>query len=352
MKASATMTVERGLATALADRLIKTETLVETHADLETIRALHARTPSHALPRALEHILRLMDPENPERAALIEEGTLALEQARAAEKRRSDAVSSGPFVRQPVVYDQVVQLSVETGLEEDPSWHLPPLFGNNWANLAPDAAKDAIARISTAFPDSYGPGTIEGIRAVREIPMGCYPGFRTVEVLFRFDTRPPISAVYLLGSHLVFWITGASPGLHNLNTQKSDDNALYLDVSTADKAAEYLRFFCASVHAEEGPFRIVETEEELLAHLHEDTSPEEVLAKLGPIHPSRIENETGEAAWRATAIVLYGPAIFEAQFELKHTGMVEMVEDTPITGAVTPLRQVMIHGLRQPRGSD
>lgn len=351
MKASTSMAVERAIAAALAERLVKTETVAEAQADLETIRAIHARTPSDALSRALRHVLRLMNPQDPARAALADECALAQRQARAAEQKRSDASPSGALVQPPVAYGKIEPLPREITLESGAAWHLPPPFSGDWAELDPAAARDAIARIRTAFPTSYGAGTVEGVRAVRAVVMDCYPGFRTVEVLFRFDTRPPISAVYLLSSDLVFWITGASPGLHDLNARTSGDGAPYLDISTADNAAQYLRFFCSAVHGEDGPFRLVETAEELSAHLQDDNFPEGVLAKIGPIRPIRIENETDEAAWRAKAIVIYGADIFESQFKLQRSGMIEMIDDTQISDTVMPLRQVMIQGLRQPRGS-
>lgn len=351
MKASTSIAVERAIAAALADRLVKTETVAAAQADLDTIRAIHARTPSDALFRALGHVLGLMNPQDPARAALADECALAQRQARAAEPKRSDAASSGSFSRPPVAYGKIEPLPHDIVLDSGTAWHLPPCFGGDWVELGPEEARDAIARIRTAFPSSYGTGTVEGVRAVRAIVMDCYPGFRAVEVLFRFDTRPPISAVYLVSSDLVLWITGASPGLHELNARTSGDGTPCLDISTADKAAQYLRFFCSSVHGEEGPFRIVETADELAAHLQDDTLPESVLAKIGPIRPIRIENEADDAAWRATAVVIYGTDIFESQFKLQRTGMIEMIDDTQIPETVMPLRQAIIQGLRQPSGS-
>lgn len=351
MKASAAMRVEIAIAKALSDRILKAATFEGVEADLETLRALHARTPSEALPLALSHLVEFLDNDDPRRSGLVKEGQSALQQARKADQRRSTSEQSRPFVVPPTEYKQVPPRSSALVLDPESGWHLPPAFSGEWTELRSGEAEDAVDRVRSAFPEAWSEEVVMGVRAVRRIPMSCYSGFDVVEVLFQFEDRPRISQLVLLGLKIAVWITGDSGSLHQLNALRDEDGEPHLDISTDDRAAEYLRFFCGAVYAEEGPFRVVASAAELGTHMKPDVDyavPDDVFAAT-PM--KRVEGETSELAWQTDVTVLYANHLFRAKFQIQRSGMVVMAEDEPLVPDLPAVRQAMGRGLRQIRGS-
>lgn len=353
MKAYSAMRVDRAIAKAISERIVKTETFEQAEADLETLRALHARTPSEALPLALAHLSDFFDEDDPKRKRMTEEGQVALEQARAAEQRRTGSETTQPFVVSPTAYEEVPPRVAALALDADVVWHLPPAFSGNWTDLQSDAAENAVDRLRAAFPKAWGEGVAEGVRAVRRMEMSCYPGFDAVEVLFQFKDgdRQKKSQLALLGPEIAFWITGASPGLHKLNSMRREDGKPHLDISTEESAAEYLRFFCSAVHSDEGPFRVVPTFEELAAHMKTGEAFEVSDGVFSGAVVRRIEGEADETAWEIEVPLLYADVLFRSQFRLQRSGMVEMFEDDPIATELPAIRQAIGRGLRVVRGS-
>lgn len=351
MKASSAMRVERAVAKALSERIVECTSFEGALADLETLRAIHARTPSEALPFALSRLVRFLDEDDPQRANLVEEGQVALEQARAVTQQQSSDAVARQFTVSPQVYAEVPSRGVELVLDSETNWHLPPPFTGDWADLDANVAGAVIDRVHSAFPRAWGEGVIEGIRAVRSLAMSCYPGFEAVEVLFRFDNRAPVSQVALLGPQIAFWVTGVSKGLHELNAMQAEDGRSHLDISDEQRACEYLCFFCSAVHGDEGPFRIVEDMAAFKAHMQEgsiyDISPD-AFETAGLI---RIEDEFGETAWQIEVPLIYSNTFFCSSFKIKRSGEVEMIEDDCIATDLPAIRQVMLRGLRQVRGS-
>ena len=326
MHASSAMKVERALARALAKRVKATACLEEAETDLAAIRNIHERTPSPALADALDYVLAQVPDGDARREALAAECDAAREAAMKDEQGRKTQPQQTTYP--PTEYSPVAPAVVPQTVEAEAEWHLPPLFLSNWFALSGEDAAEAIRRAHAANPAAYGPGTVEGITAVRRAQPSCYPGFEAVEILFRFgEGRKPISQVGLYGEERALWITGVSSGLHQLNTlHLGEPSRPVLDLSGAEQAADYLRLFCSSVHGDEGPFRIVEDAEGLGVFMRED-APEEAMAAVEPVVVSRVTGEGSEAAWTATATVLYAYSLFRSEFRILRSGNMEMVKD-------------------------
>lgn len=353
MKASSAMRVDRAIAKAISERIVKAEAFEHAKDDLETLRALHARTPSEALPLALAHLVDFLDDDDPKRKRMIEEGQAALEQARAAEQRQTGSEATRPFVVSPTAYEEVPPRVAALALDADVGWHLPPAFSGDWTDLQSDAAENAVDQLRAAFPKAWGEGVAEGVRAVRRMEMSCYPGFDAVEVLFQFEDgdRQKKSQLALLGPEIAFWVTGASPGLHELNNMRREDGKSHLDISTEESAAEYLRFFCSAVHGDDGPFRIVPTSDELAAHMKTGELfeiPDGVFSESAMV---RVDSEADETAWQTNASILYADALFRGHFRIQRSGTVAMLEDDVIVNELPAIRQAIGRGLRVVRGS-
>jgi membrane-associated protease RseP (regulator of RpoE activity) len=107
------------------------------------------------------------------------------------------------------------------------------------------------------------------------------------------------------------FLNGKSAPIHEFNKIGG------LDLSTADKAASYLRFFGATVWGELGAFRIVES----AANLPVGTS-EEIRKSVYPLSP-----QPHARGWSSKASVLYGDTIYDTEMVVDRTGMVEMIDD-------------------------
>jgi len=129
----------------------------------------------------------------------------------------------------------------------------------------------------------------------------------------------------------MFLLDGSSAPIHDAN------EADPIKVTEAN-ALEYLRFFCYFVHGDEGPFLIVED----INHPALDASKiDDATRKVieGALRPTSLEGKTDEGNIEASAMVLYGNALFSARFSMSENGMIEMIDDEPVA-ADLPVRKI------------
>ena len=120
----------------------------------------------------------------------------------------------------------------------------------------------------------------------------------------------------------MFHLNGSSAPIHEAN------EAGPVKVTEANALA-YLEFFCYFVHGDEGPFLIVES----LNHPALDTAKMEAGTKKvieGALQKAAFEGRSDQGALLASAMVLYGNALFSARFSMQENGMIEMIDDEPI----------------------
>lgn len=130
----------------------------------------------------------------------------------------------------------------------------------------------------------------------------------------------------------MFHLDGTSAPIHDANEagpiKLNEDNVL-----------DYLRFFCFFVHGDEGPFLILENiNDPAIDHDRMDDATRKVVE--GSIMPASFEGKDDKGQYIASALVLYGDALFSARFALTDDGMIEMTDDDPIAGdlPVKPFR--------------
>lgn len=150
------------------------------------------------------------------------------------------------------------------------------------------------------------------------------PFYGTVALIRAFDTTWPTdrgSVWFLAQQGRMFRLNGLSAPIHEVN-----------DLSpigvTEENVLDYLRFFCFFVHGDEGPFTIVEE----LSDIEFTGEPEEAQRNViqGALHPATYNGKSPEGNFLASGVVLYGNALFEAQFAIMPDGMIEMTDDEPI----------------------
>jgi len=120
-------------------------------------------------------------------------------------------------------------------------------------------------------------------------------------------------------------LNGLSNPIHALNER------LPINLTSSELAVDYLHFFCAAIHGDEGPFTIFDDAGLLLAE--EGMLPEEVTAAsalAAQVIVKKDEKTSAAKNWRLDAVVHYANAIFEAQFLVLPSGPVEMLDNSPL----------------------
>jgi hypothetical protein len=160
------------------------------------------------------------------------------------------------------------------------------------------------------------------------------PFYNSIALVKVDDTAWPANTGpfwFLAKQGRMFLLDGSSAPIHDAN--EADPIAL-----NEGTALEYLRFFCYFVHGDEGPFLIVEG----INHPALDQSKLEPTTRKvieDAIRQAAFEGKTDDGAFEASAMVLYGNALFAARFSMTVNGMIEMIDDEPIA-ADLPVKKI------------
>lgn len=122
------------------------------------------------------------------------------------------------------------------------------------------------------------------------------------------------------------------------------NNALPIKLDQPAQAADYMRFYCAARHYEEGVYRLFEFPEQLLpskALAPEDAARAQGLAKMLTLTTAA----TGDD-WQAEAVVKYGSVIYNCNFRIERSGKVHRLNDTPLATGLSVAREVFRFGVR------
>ncbi len=136
--------------------------------------------------------------------------------------------------------------------------------------------------------------------------------------------------------HQLSRLYGTSPQLHEINAAETSRRS-EPPLSDPAGAIAYTRFFCWAIKSEGGRFLIVD---QLRAIPWKDAPSsmvrEELKAKLCSLESSGIDDEK---RYQINGTVSYGDAMFQAEFAVSQSGMVEMVDDEPIAQNLSVLEE-------------
>lgn len=194
----------------------------------------------------------------------------------------------------------------------------------SWQHVVPD--------FSTWFARRVG--VVDGRYSIdptdTEIVLRALPWYESVRLLrVRRPSWPAnLHLFYLVDDRAdLFRLAGTSPPIHEVNAKApvrlSDSNVL-----------DYLRSFCFFVRGEEGAFYVLENPRDpLLA-----TSDADVQSILDSVaRPAAYNGLNAQGHFLCSAAISYSNALFTVNFAVQPTGMVEMIDDTPIA-ADLPIR--------------
>nr|WP_321444937.1 hypothetical protein [uncultured Cohaesibacter sp.] len=367
--------VDRAVARALRDRIIAADSDAEIEADLAKLRCITARTPDLSLAKTLSYLINFYAKDHPKADKLKAELEALKETAQPAVK---NTVASMAVVALP---ENVKDLEGVTP-DSEARWPVPVLFSADWQPLDGPDVTQATALAAATFPDHFPSELAVQAVAARSAELLCYPGFRATEVLVKKADGHSLTHVALYGPDRALQINGTSTGIHMLNSgmrkgaEKGELNRSPLDLSDIEKAMAYLRFFCGCVHADEGGFFIIEDKAQLAERWTGGAIPEKLFDVIFPIKfipPTEIEGEVidedtrrangkpnGAASTTADinkpkapketqrfeAVLLYSNAIFHSRFSILPSGIVEMLDDTPVATELDINRDGFIDDLR------
>lgn len=179
----------------------------------------------------------------------------------------------------------------------------------------------------TGFLDQINPidGKYKVSDATTEVAWRTLPFYETVALVRVRDpnwVNKNLNIYYLTDQGNLFRLNGTSPPIHEINAKApikvNENNVL-----------DYLRFFCFFVRGEAGPFYVAESMEDPNMPTDMDDTTRSVIE--GTIREASFEGMNDQGHFLCDAVVFYSNALFIANFSVQPSGMIEMLDDEPIT---------------------
>lgn len=353
--------LDRRLAVAVLERIRKANDPEVALEDVDRMRRLSVHNDDIMIPTLnvmLEHVL---PPDHPARDSLAAEKEAIIQQnaEKAATEKKQTSVSDTLVSYRPEdgAMTQEEKNRITKRAAEPAAWHLPPPFVWTWGELPTDELVNAVERARSAVPDEQEAARSDLLDAVRarRVALPFYEGYELVEIMID-DGKIRRSISMAFGPNAAQWLSGVSPPIHQMNAE------VPINLADGIYAEFYLRYFCAYVHADQGPFSIAPSWEEVEARVREDkplsdNEIAEILEQLEKIaktdannsentQGARVIESTPEGNFLESAIVIYAGRIFRSDFSIQPTGMIEMLEDSPIVGEDKMRAERIVHGWR------
>lgn len=155
--------------------------------------------------------------------------------------------------------------------------------------------------------------------AWRTLPF--YPGIALIRVTDSGFIPSKLKVFYLAKEDRLFRLNGESLPIHQMNElapiQLTEDNVL-----------DYIRFFCYFVRGEAGPFLVCE---DINDPCIPKGSAKTTAAIAGVVREANYQGKDEADCYMADAIIFYGNALFQSNFRVEQSGMIEMLNDEAVT---------------------
>lgn len=155
--------------------------------------------------------------------------------------------------------------------------------------------------------------------AWRSIPF--YEGIALIRVTDPSFVPSKLKVFYLAKEDKLYRLNGQSLPIHQMNElapcSLNEDNIL-----------DYVRFFCYFVRGEDGPFLVCEDIQDPCIPKG-DAKTHAAIA--GVVREANYQGKNEAGHYMVDAIIFYGNALFLSNFEIQPSGMIEMLNDEPMT---------------------
>jgi hypothetical protein len=234
---------------------------------------------------------------------------------------------------------------IHEGLSSDleAPWRVPPLFEpDRWTVLDPPRAAAMIEALARSLAKDKKWLNCEPMTRVRMVSLAFYPGATLYEAETRTFEGVDGLVLFIGTAEGCTLLDGTSQPIHGLNLGG------LIDLGDPEKALQYVRFFCAAVDGDAGPFTIVDS----VADLERDVTGEKEywLSGLSIAPPSTPVLSADGEHWSLSACVNYGGSLTRSEFTVQTSGMIRMDEESPELEGSFPFRIYAFWGnVRQDR---
>ena len=230
----------------------------------------------------------------------------------------------------------VSELKIDFQSIKQEDWPFVPIVEGNWDY---GVELGAVSRLLHQLGNVYDWVVFSGfnkVKSARRIKLEFYKDTFLYELLtYKDETFTGFLTFIAPKSSEISLLSGASPVIHELNRKIP----LELD---AHNLKDYLKFFCHSVHGEEGAFTIIDSGERL--SFFNFGEKEDLVKSLVSKLSSRWNKKS--KIWKVEANIKYSNAVFSAKFEVENSGMVKMTDDEPLLSDLKFSSEVFINYLR------
>ena len=183
-------------------------------------------------------------------------------------------------------------------------------------------------------PRSYRT-VFQSITKLRARTLPFYKDATLLEGEVEGESEQPGVLSFLLHRKGMTILDGTSNPIHRVNAW------MPLDLSTQEKAQNYLQFFTAAISGEEGNFRIVQSPAQIEWDVQADeSSKQSVHVQALTVYP------TDGLSWQATGTVQYGKNLYAANFMINSQGKVQMEDDTLMMAQLPISQNRYVEGVR------
>lgn len=337
MKPQILSQIDSRLMRALSGRILKATNYKDAIDDFDKLSALSERTPFDGnLEKAALYINSFPEITTQQSQYLEEKiQSIKLDQNARRVKERALANTEKGYPSGIHTINTKYTIAIDTAkflqsrfIENADSWPVPVAFhDDNWRPMLEDdliAAVETILSIeSESLQSNYGQLLKETISG-RELELTFYEGAKVVELLIHPDGGVQRTMVVMFTPRTLVFFDGSSPMIHEFNAHNK------LKLKTKKQAIQYLKFFCAFVHGEEGAFNVVSELDTARDRLLDQEEFPAIADSYTPSEVNKEEKNDENKLWRINTHVLYSNAFFKAIFSIHKTGMVEMLDDEPI----------------------
>ena len=346
--------IDQSLSKSLLTRISNPERAIdEKWADFDHLEAICERTGDVGiLKNAVEYLASVLPNNDPRLVDALQSVDRLIMTSQSAVPSPAESTSSSGWVSfgKSGPLSEGEKRTIEAHHNAEQVWPIPFPYAEAWRDLGANELSKTIDDILSADPSSenelFG-RLLKNCIAGRDSQLQCHQDVRVVELLIKPEQGLERTGVFLIRPDGYVRLNGTSPSIHKINAHSRPD------FSTEQLAIQYLHFFCAMVHGEEGAFHVISEPSVLLERWASSDSPDEVLDQLGSIHietalkDADSENhQYGKALWRIKTDVMYSNALFEAEFHLFDSGMLQMLDDTPKLAELEVKRDVFRHNWR------
>lgn len=201
-------------------------------------------------------------------------------------------------------------------------WSAPPLIGGAWRTLTREQALRVMIRLCAESEPARAICAAHEIAALRLRTLTSIRDGLLIEFLARpYADGPARIGAFVYRPGLFDLLDGSSAVLHRIN----DEGGLVIE--TPAQALEYAQLFCAAIEGNDGSFYPAPPDHPVTRN---PADPELSQSLESLARPAQAESDEG--GWRIDLAIAYGVQLFRSELLLRHSGMVEMLDDRPLAG--------------------